>query len=450
MRVAQLNTSDAGGGAEKIALAMHRQYRKRNCQAWLLVGHRRSQDPNVLTFSADSYSYYARPSVRIGSFLSPFVGKVPGIGLLRSCFRWIAQPRSLLEIQRGHEDFDFPGTWHLLELTPERPDIVHCHNLHGGYFDLRALPWLTHQVPVILTLHDCWLLSGHCAHSFSCERWKTGCGECPDLTIYPAIRRDATAFNWRRKREIYARSRFYVATPSRWLMRRVEQSMIAPSIAGSRVIPNGTDLTVFKPGAREPAREILGIPQDRKTLLFVGNRTRTNIWRDFATLEKAISRVATRLADENLLLICLGEKGKMKTIGRADIWFAGYTRAAATVAKYYQAADVYVHPARADTFPSTVLEALACGIPVVASAIGGIPEQVKSLGTYHEDDATGLLVPPGNQKAMAEAILALLTNTRLRRRLGDNAARDARERFDLGRQVDDYLKWYSEIVDRRD
>jgi hypothetical protein len=56
----------------------------------------------------------------------------------------------------------------------------------------------------MLTLHDAWLLSGHCAHSFDCQRWKTGCGECPDLDVYPASPRDATACNWRRKREILA------------------------------------------------------------------------------------------------------------------------------------------------------------------------------------------------------------------------------------------------------
>ena len=109
-------------------------------------------------------------------------------------------------------------------------------------------------MPTVLTLHDAWLLSGHCAHSFDCERWKTGCGECPDLTIEPAIRRDATADNWVRKRDIYARSRLYVATPSPWLMGRVEQSMLAPAVEQARVIPNGVDLSVFRPADKRSIR----------------------------------------------------------------------------------------------------------------------------------------------------------------------------------------------------
>src|SRR3990172_6801419 len=85
---------------------------------------------------------------------------------------------------RGREDFNFPGTAALLELPGRTPDALHLHNLHGGYFDLRALPALTARVPAVLSLHDAWLLSGHCAHSFDCGRWETGCGECPALWIY--------------------------------------------------------------------------------------------------------------------------------------------------------------------------------------------------------------------------------------------------------------------------
>jgi glycosyltransferase involved in cell wall biosynthesis len=389
--------------------------------------------------------------------LSPLVGKVRGAGRLRKWLYLAGQPQRLLEILCGHEDFDFPGTWQLLDLPPERPNIVHCHNLHGGYFDLRALPWLSQRVPTILTLHDAWLLSGHCAHSIDCERWKTGCGQCPDLSIYPAIRRDATAYNWQRKRGIYAKSRLYVATPSHWLMDKVEQSILAPAIMEARVIPNGVDLTTFHPGDRREARAMLGIPQDAKVLLFVGNATRSNPWRDYATLEAAVERVAQRLSDERVILVCLGEKRKPERIGRAEVQFIGYQKDPATVARFYQAADIYLHASKADTFPNTVLEALACGTPVVATAVGGIPEQVKSLWqeawsgehpTYGPEEATGALALPGDSEMMARNIAALLTNEALRSQLGRNAVRDARQRFDLNRQVEAYLGWYEELMGR--
>ncbi len=108
-------------------------------------------------------------------------------------FQSMAEPARVLDRRRGVEDFRFPAAWRLAELAPRRPQIVHAHNLHGNYFDLRALPALCQAAPLVLTLHDAWLLAGHCAHSMGCERWRTGCGNCPDLGVYPAVRRDATA-----------------------------------------------------------------------------------------------------------------------------------------------------------------------------------------------------------------------------------------------------------------
>ena len=77
-----------------------------------------------------------------------------------------------MERKLGFENFNYPGTWKLLNLPPKPPTIVHCHNLHGFYFDLRFLPRLSQQIPVILNLRDTWLLTGHCAHFMDCERWK--------------------------------------------------------------------------------------------------------------------------------------------------------------------------------------------------------------------------------------------------------------------------------------
>jgi glycosyltransferase involved in cell wall biosynthesis len=328
----------------------------------------------------------------------------------------------------------------LLALPPEPPDLIHAHNLHGGYFDLRYLTVLSRRRPVVLTLHDAWLLSGHCAHSFACERWRTGCGQCPDLTIYPAIRRDATARNWRGKQRIYARSRFYIATPARWLMQKVAQSTLAPAAVEARVIPYGVNLHHFHPADSRSVRASLGLPQDARVLLFTANGIRQNIWKDYQTMRAAIALVAAQLPGQKVLFLALGEDAPTETIGPAEIRFVPFQQDPSAVACYYQAADVYIHAAKADTFPNTVLEALACGTPVVATAVGGIPEQV-------EDGVNGFLVPPGDSQALAARITQLLSDDELRRRMSLEAAQTARQRFDLDRQVDDYLGWYEEILD---
>ena len=147
-----------------------------------------------------------------------------------------------------------------------------------------------------------------------------------------------------------------------------------------------------------------------------------------------------------------GEDAPVERIGRAEVRFVPFQRDPKMVARYYQAADVYIHAAKVDTFPNSVLEALACGTPVVATAVGGIVEQVKGLritelGIYDADEATGVLVSLGSAEAMAEALVTLLTDEELHRRLRKNAAQDASRRFDLNREAEDYLMWYQEIVE---
>lgn len=447
MHILQVNTADIGGGAESVAWQLFQGYRRSGHSSWLAVGCKQSHDANVLPIPQDEFRHsWAKTWLEIAKQLEPLVGRVRGAGRIQKlCGRGIGQPDRWFDRVRGIEDFSFPGTWHLTNLPPAAPDILQCHNLHGawlsegGYFDLTVLPWLSARFPMVVTMHDAWLLSGHCAHSFDCERWKTGCGSCPDLTIYPSIRRDATAYNWTRKQSIFAKSRVYISAPSQWLMHKVQQSMLAPAIVESRVIPNGVNLAVFHPEDKTTVRVALGIPHNRKIVLFAAHGVRGNVWKDYSTMRAAIEEVGRRLQGEEVLFVALGEEGHAEQVGPAQIRFIPFTRAPGDVARYYQAADVYLHAARADTFPNTILEALACGLPVVATAVGGIPEQV-------HDGRTGFLVPSGDVGAMATSIVHLLSNDDLRRRFGQEAAQVAQTRFDLQEQVSAYLTWFGEIV----
>jgi glycosyltransferase involved in cell wall biosynthesis len=127
----------------------------------------------------------------------------------------------------------------------------------------------------------------------------------------------------------------------------------------------------------QAVRAALGIPQDSQVLLFTGNGIRRNMWKDYQTMRNAIALAVNH--QENLLFIALGEDAPAERIGQLEVRFVPYQQDTEIVARYYQAGDIYLHAARADTFPNTVLEALACGTPVVATAVGGIPEQVKGL-----------------------------------------------------------------------
>ncbi|MBH0193788.1 MAG: glycosyltransferase [Nitrospira sp.] len=447
MRILQVNTADTGGGAETVAWQLMQGYRRAGHQSWMAVGKKNTESSDTYLIQHDPYR--TAWSRWWGALANRLIQLEPSGEHNRRLYQLLAlglgQPSRAFQRWQGKEDFEFPGTAGLEGIPSELPDIVHCHNLHGswlpdgGYFDLRALPGFSRRFPLVLTLHDAWLLSGHCAHSFECDRWKTGCGNCPDLTIYPAVRRDATAWNWLRKREIYSRSRLFVATPSQWLMNKVKDSILMPGIEESRVIPNGVDLTTFKPGDQREARDRLALPQEAWIVLFAANSIRENRWKDFETLRTAVRHIAAREKRKPVRFVAVGEGGASDKAGLADIHFLPFERSPLSMARYYQAADVYVHAARVDTFPNTVMEATACGTPVVATAVGGIPEQVL-------DGQSGFLVPAGDAEAMARQVRWLLEDDDRRRLISAQAVRIAKARFDLNRQVQAYLTWYEHLT----
>jgi glycosyltransferase involved in cell wall biosynthesis len=455
VNILQVSTFDEGGGAHLIAKALHQGLRARGHRSAMAVGKKRGTDPDVIQIPAgiprlQQVAYRAASRV-----VRPLARRIPALRPLRFALQ---SPRPLAYLQAraaGREMFDYPGSRGILGLASFTPDLVHLHNLHRGYFDLRYLTELAATVPVALTLHDEWLYTGHCAHTLVGDRWRNGCRSCPDLEIYPAIERDATHANWLAKQSVYADCRLYVSAPSRWILDRARESILAAAAVEWRHIPNGVDRTIFRPADQALARDALRLPRDAQVLLFAGNLLNTNPFKDYGTIVAAVEALGTQERDRDLLVIALGGKEPPRRIGNAELRQVPYEREVASVAAYYQAADLYLHAANADTFPTTILEAMAVGRPVVATAVGGIVEQVQSLaGTpgawggeaVGPEAATGVLVDAHDGSGMAAATAALLDDGVLRARLGENAAARSRANYDIERQLDETVAWYGDIL----
>lgn len=313
------------------------------------MGCKRTNDPDVLVIPNDEMlNSWARFIIAASNKILPPAIKIRGANRIRGLIQDLfGQPIKLGRYFLGHEDFNFPGSWAVLDLPAHSPDLIHCHNLHGDYFDLMSLPRISRQLPTVVTLHDAWLLSGHCAHSFDCDRWKTGCGECPDLKIFPKIWRDATSFNFQRKKQIFSENRLYVTTPCQWLMNRVEQSILAPAAAMKRVIPNGVDLSVFKQADdRFLVRNNLNLPVDAKIVMLPASSVRKDMWKDYKTMQTAINIVSETMGNQQPIFLAVGQKSNEARFGKACVLLIPYQSDPNLLAQFYQASDLYIHAAR--------------------------------------------------------------------------------------------------------
>jgi glycosyltransferase involved in cell wall biosynthesis len=214
--------------------------------------------------------------------------------------------------------------------------------------------------------------------------------------------------------------------------------MLKPRL--QKVIPNGVDLDIFHPGSQEKARTFLKLPLDCRIILFVSHFTVSNPWKDFQTMKAAFLDVAGRMKGEKIIFLSLGEKlPDEKITEECRIVYCPYVKDTTSLVYYYQAADMYLHAAKADTFPRVVTEATACGLPVVATSVGGIPEQVK-------DGETGFLVAPRCPQEMADKIVYLLENKGRRLDMGVKAAQWAQKEFGLKGHAETFLDWYQEVI----
>lgn len=274
------------------------------------------------------------------------------------------------------------------------PDVVHLHNVHGYYVDIEMLfGWLAaRNQKTYWTLHDCWAFTGHCAHFtyVGCSQWQTSCalGEpCPQLGTYPkTYAKHSCKWNFARKRELFsALEDLTIITPSRWLADLVGKSFLSKFPVEVR--RNVIDTTTFKPTPSD-FRERHGVG-DRFMVLGVASPwTERKGLKDFARLAEDLdsSKYAVVLVGLSERQMC-DLSGKLVGLPR--------TNSAEELAEAYSAADVFVHPGIEETFGMTVVEAQACGAPVIV---------IEDTACAEIADPASAMVVPIDEAAIGEAV----------------------------------------------
>lgn len=321
-----------------------------------------------------------------------------------------------------------------------QPDIVNLHNLHavarsGWRWNLAEVA--LQYAPVVWTLHDQWSFTGRCAYSYDCPLFQTGCdARCPTPHEYPALQPHLIAPSWESRRAFFERHPAIAAvTPSRWLADMARRGLWR----GHRVetIANSLPLDRFCPQERSVVRQQLGLNPEGLVLLVSATD-----WRDrrksAALLAQALSHPTLQQKAANLTILTLGA-GQFETTSGASVVSLGLVKDEAKLAMAYAAADFLVHPAIADNLPNVVLESLACGTPIVALPVGGLPEMVI-------ENETGLLATEATAPALAQALRrAIDTTSEQRTALSKSARAFAENHFSPAQQASQMLALFTEL-----
>ena len=408
LNVLHISATDNVGGSGRSAYRIHVGLRELGHRSRMLVSYRTTADPDVGMIWRTQFwraaDYFAGQSMDYFSL------------------QYLLYPSSFR--LRAHPWF-------------READLLQLYNIHGKFFSHSALPLLSKRIPVVWRLSDMWPMTGHCAYSYECERWKSGCGSCPLLHDEPKLRSDRTALLWKTKKWIFDRSRLHIVAPSHWIADLARQS---PLLSRFPVhwIPNGLNTEIFKPISQQLAREVLGLDPSERIILFSAVETR-DARKGGQLLSETLARLHAKTNLHCRILIVGSHASSWKDAFPFPVTPIETLKDDRTLSLVYSAADVLVYPTLAENLPNGVLESMACGTPVAAFRVGGVSDAVRS-------DETGYLAAYKDTQDLAEGLRAILENDSMRVRLSRNCRTIAEQEYGCDLQARRFEKLYSEIV----
>ncbi len=424
LRILQVASRDRfGGEAARVACGLHAAYPEQpGVDARMLVRRKFSVAPRVDGLPRQSTGWARDRLLDLGSRLQLQSGRIRGAWRAGRALELLAEPRRLWYRAAGFEAHFLPGSRRLLELSPERPDIVQIHDLESCV-DPAILPRLSRTLPVVLNVHEPAALRSLEEPTPSARR--------------PSARRPSV----RRVTSLLRRSSLHLAAASGPAMEAALSALPAGAVASHRVVPFGVDRTVFRRGNAGYARASLRLPPETRVIVASfddGDRDGS-----LALLRKALAGAATESAGgPEVLAIGVGIARPREWAASIEIRCLHYPKDPETIACWLQAAELYLHLSAPSAFPLAIVEALSCGVPVVAPAAGGVTEQI-------DDGVEGLLAPAGDAGALASHVRRLLSDRTLRDRLGRQAADRAARQFEIGRTAESFVEWFQDLTSKR-
>ena len=313
-------------------------------------------------------------------------------------------------------------------LKNTKPDIIHLHNIHGYFINYKVLFTFLKEFKgaVMWTLHDCWAFTGHCTHfePHACEQWKTQCQKCPAIKDYPKSHLlDNSRLNFKKKKKTFNQvDQLHMVPVSVWLGNHLSKSFLSKK--NTTVIKNGINLDLFK-----QRKESNSFPH-KKIILGVAS-----VWDKNKGLYDFIKMQALLEANEQIVLVGLNDK-QIQSLPKGMIGISRTSNLNELI-DLYNSADCYMNLTHADSYPTTIMEAMACGTPVITYNTGGCAEMV-------EESGVGAVI---EKKNYTEALKAFRSMTNISSAIerANKSRNHALLYFDVDNQLKAYEKLYAKL-----
>ena len=322
------------------------------------------------------------------------------------------------------------------EIKELNPDVIHIHNIHGYFLNYKMLFEYLKEAgtPVIWTVHDCWLYTGHCYYysSIGCDKWMNGCGNCPQRTAFPTSWFiDRSKQNLKDKSEAFnsIKDKLTIVPVSEWIRGEMSRSILQN--CHYQVIHNGIDLNVFDVQPDDKAvREKYGLGDKHIILGLASIWSKEKGWDDFMEMSKMLN------GDEVIVMVGVTEEQQKRL--PENVVGIRRTENVRQLAELYSAAVAFVNPTWQDNYPTVNLESIACGTPVVTYRTGGSIEAVT--------EKTGYVVEQGDVKGLLDAVREIERKGNLEYKA--DCRTHALANFRKEDRYADYLKLYENITHR--
>lgn len=332
-------------------------------------------------------------------------------------------------------DARLPNPALVRELNESDADVIHLHWMHSGALSMSDVARI--RKPVLWTMHDNWLFTGGCHIKYECRHFENGCGQCPLLGSEKPHDRSWT--NAQVKRRVFERKPVTVLGLSRWMISEASRSY---ALRGNAFVtlPNPIDTKRFEPRDRAEARSRLGLPQDRKLILFGANAALQDPNKGYDLL---LAALAGFTAEEGVELVAFGAEAPAEPLPLAMPYrFVGFVSDDSMLADLYSACDVTVVPSRQENLSNAIMESLACASPVVAFDVGGNADQIEHL-------RNGYLAQPHDLASLSEGIRWVLRHE-APETLAAAARSKVMECFDSDVVARRYVELYRQIMTRQE